>query len=71
MHTDRVEQAGLGAALVAATLLAYANALTAGFQFDDFHAIVDNPAVHSLQAWWQANHEARNFSKKQNQLQRE
>ena len=54
MHTDRVEQAGLGAALVAATLLAYANALTAGFQFDDFHAIVDNPAVHSLQAWRQA-----------------
>lgn len=54
MRTDRVERAGLGAALVAATLLAYANALTASFQFDDFHAIVDNPAVHSLQAWWQA-----------------
>jgi len=32
--------------------LAYANALAAGFQFDDFNIIVDNPAVHSLAAWW-------------------
>lgn len=38
--------------LLAATALAYANALTAGFQFDDFNVIVDNPAVHSLTAWW-------------------
>lgn len=33
-------------------ILAYANALAAGFQFDDFNIIVDNPAVHSLSAWW-------------------
>ncbi|MFZ5483081.1 MAG: tetratricopeptide repeat protein [Pseudomonadota bacterium] len=38
--------------LLAATLLAYLNALGASFQFDDFNVIVDNPAVHSLAAWW-------------------
>ena len=38
--------------MLAATALAYANALTAGFQFDDFNIIVDNPAVHGLAAWW-------------------
>lgn len=38
--------------LIAATALAYLNALAAGFQFDDFNIIVDNPAVHSLAAWW-------------------
>lgn len=40
------------AALVcAAVLAAYANALGASFQFDDFNVIVDQPAVHGLQAW--------------------
>ncbi|MFA5083609.1 MAG: hypothetical protein WC474_13740, partial [Hydrogenophilaceae bacterium] len=38
--------------LLAAAALAYANALSAGFQFDDFNVIVDNPSVHSLTAWW-------------------
>lgn len=38
--------------LLAATALAYFNALGAGFQFDDFNVIVDNPAVHGLAAWW-------------------
>lgn len=38
--------------LVLATALAHAPALTAAFQFDDFAVIVDNPAVHSLSAWW-------------------
>lgn len=38
--------------LLAAAALAYLNALSAGFQFDDFNVIVDNPAVHSLAAWW-------------------
>lgn len=38
--------------LLAATGLAYFNALAASFQFDDFNVIVDNPAVHSLAAWW-------------------
>jgi hypothetical protein len=40
--------------LVAATLAAYLNALSAGFQFDDFNVIVLNDAVHSWSAWWQS-----------------
>lgn len=39
--------------LLAATLLAYLNALPAAFQFDDYNIIVDNPNVHSLAGWWQ------------------
>ncbi len=39
--------------LVLLTALAYFNALTASFQFDDYNIIVDNPSVHSLTAWWQ------------------
>lgn len=39
--------------LLAATLLAYLNALPAAFQFDDYNIIVDNPNVHSLTLWWQ------------------
>jgi len=39
--------------LLAATLLAYLNALPAAFQFDDYNIIVDNPNVHSLAVWWQ------------------
>lgn len=38
--------------LVAAAALAYFSALGADFQFDDYNVIVDNPAVHSLAAWW-------------------
>ena len=37
---------------VLAALAAYANALPASFQFDDYNVIVDNPAVHGLAAWW-------------------
>jgi tetratricopeptide (TPR) repeat protein len=32
--------------------VAYANALTASFQFDDWDVIVDQPRVHGLIAWW-------------------
>jgi len=39
--------------LLAATLLAYLNALPTTFQFDDYNIIVDNPNVHSLAVWWQ------------------
>lgn len=39
--------------LIAAAALAYFNALAAGFQFDDYNVIVDNPAAHSLAAWWE------------------
>lgn len=41
------------AVLLLAVLLAYLPSLSASFQFDDFNVIVDNPAVHWLQAWWQ------------------
>ncbi len=41
-------------ALVLLTLLAYLPALGFPFQFDDYNVIVDNPAVHSLQAWWRS-----------------
>ena len=37
------------AALVAA---AYLNSFAGAFQFDDFNVIVDNPTVHSLDAWF-------------------
>ncbi len=40
------------ALIVAALGAAYANALTASFQFDDWDVIVDQPRVHSLAAWW-------------------
>lgn len=40
-------------ALIAAGVgAAYANALTATFQFDDWDVIVDQPRVHSIAAWW-------------------
>ncbi len=35
-----------------AVAVAYANAFAAIFQFDDYRAIVDNPAVHSWSAWF-------------------
>ena len=41
-------------ALLLLTLLAYLPALGFPFQFDDYNVIVDNPAVHSLQAWWRS-----------------
>jgi len=40
------------AILVVAVLLAYFNALGGVFQFDDYNVIVNNPAVHSLPAWF-------------------
>jgi tetratricopeptide (TPR) repeat protein len=39
------------ALLLAATLIAYANAFGGVFQFDDFFAIVGEPGVQSLAAW--------------------
>ena len=47
-------RARLGPTLVvlAAVALAYANALAASFQFDDFEVIVRDPRVQSLGAWW-------------------
>ncbi|MBO9661926.1 tetratricopeptide repeat protein [Dokdonella sp.] len=42
------------AILLLAVLLAYANAFGAAYQFDDFAAILANPATQSLAGWWQA-----------------
>lgn len=54
-HAGRDIHPLAGAALLPiAVALAYANVLGGSFQFDDFQMIVDNPAVHSLHAWWQA-----------------
>ncbi|MBI5643743.1 MAG: hypothetical protein HY954_09755 [Deltaproteobacteria bacterium] len=39
--------------LIASVLLAYLNAFRGAFQFDDFNVIVNNPSVHSLQAWFE------------------
>lgn len=48
-HNSGLRHAAL---LAAAILTAYCNALLWGqFQFDDFKVIVDNPGVHSWQAW--------------------
>lgn len=38
--------------LAAGVALAYANAVTGPFQFDDYNVIVNNPAVHSWPDWW-------------------
>jgi protein O-mannosyl-transferase len=48
------ERLGLLAAgsIVAAVAVAYANALGAAFQFDDWNVIVHDPRVQSLAAWW-------------------
>ena len=40
------------AILAVAVLLAYLSALGGVFQFDDYNVIVNNPAVHSLAAWF-------------------
>ena len=45
---------GSKSALMVVVLAVYANALLGPFQFDDYNVIVDNPAVHSLSAWWQS-----------------
>lgn len=44
--------AGMAAALLAAVGLAYANALSGPFQFDDWWAVVDNPSTAGLASWW-------------------
>ena len=40
------------ALILVAVAAAYANAIPAGFQFDDYNVIVDNPAVHDAGAWF-------------------
>ena len=38
--------------IVGAVIAAYANAITASFQFDDWNVIVDEKKVQGLVAWW-------------------
>ena len=38
--------------VVAAVAAAYANALGASFQFDDWNVVVRDARVQSLAAWW-------------------
>jgi len=40
--------------LVAAVLVAYANAFSASYQFDDFAVILAHPSARSLAGWWHA-----------------
>ncbi len=40
--------------LPALVVLVYLPSLGYPFQFDDYNVIVDNPAVHSLDAWWRS-----------------
>ncbi len=40
--------------LIAAVAAAYANAIGAAFQFDDWNVIVGDPRVQSVDAWWHA-----------------
>jgi hypothetical protein len=51
---NRVRRLAPFALIVAAVTAAYANALHASFQFDDWNVIVDEPRVHGLAAWWQS-----------------
>lgn len=54
MSPPRAERAAAVAVplLVVGIVLAYAGALTAAFQFDDWNVIVGDPRVQSLHAWW-------------------
>ncbi|MDP1633453.1 MAG: tetratricopeptide repeat protein [Gallionellaceae bacterium] len=42
---------GAIACLALAVIVSYFNALSGAFQFDDYKAIVNNPSVHSWEAW--------------------
>ena len=43
---------GVMACLALAVIVSYFNALSGDFQFDDYKVIVDNPSVHSWEAWF-------------------
>jgi protein O-mannosyl-transferase len=47
VSVKRLRTIGLALALVA-ICLAYSNSFHNGFHFDDFHTVVDNPAIRSL-----------------------
>jgi len=53
-HASRRADAVTGALIVAVVLVAYANAIPAAWQFDDFATILAHPATQGLAGWWQA-----------------
>src|SRR5262245_29577230 len=52
MKPRRESSTSAYALIAAAVAAAYANALTASFQFDDWNIIVRQVKVHGLAAWW-------------------
>ena len=54
MNGSVAVRVGVPAGLVLAVLLAYAGALHAPFQFDDWWAIAGDTRAHSPEAWWRA-----------------
>jgi hypothetical protein len=48
----RDSRRGAMAWLALAVIASYFNALSGAFQFDDYKVIVDNPSVHSWEAWF-------------------
>ena len=50
MRADETPRAVL-ASLALATFICYLNAFAGDFQFDDYNVIVDNPHVHTWEAW--------------------
>lgn len=53
LHLIKTPAFALAFLLLLVTLVEISS-LAGPFQFDDYHVIVDNPAVHSLAAWWQS-----------------
>ncbi len=53
-HWQGVGWQNIGWLLPALVLLVYLPSLAFPFQFDDYNVIVENPAVHSLEAWWRS-----------------
>jgi tetratricopeptide (TPR) repeat protein len=47
-----VNKPATSALLLAATIATWSASLFGPFQYDDWNVIVDQPAVHSLAAWW-------------------
>lgn len=54
MRAESLRAAQAVAILVVAVALAYANALGAAWQFDDYATILRHPAMQSLDGWWHA-----------------
>ena len=49
-----MRRAAVPALLILAVAAAYANAIGASFQFDDWNVVVGDPRVQSVSAWWRS-----------------